>query len=421
MVGKILKRRAFLSPIMNPFVVWGLRFVFPVMLQKLFGGLSVKISPKDFSRLREYKGKRMLLLPNHPTGDEPAVLFEIGKWMDETFQFVAAREVFDWEHGFRGWVLRRMGTYSVIRGAADRESFLTSKKILMEGLHRLVIFIEGEISRENDVLIPFEPGVLQLGFWAQEALIKDAKKHQSEVADIYTVPVAIKYFYQPGIEVPIETSLKQLEKAVGLTAALDSDVYTRIRAIGLEVLKTQEEMNRIISLEGTTLNERVEGTKSRMLKKMEVFLDLKPAPNASIIERMREIRNTMDRLIHVYDVPDTLTEYQARLIEHFRLALSEFYKDLDRIAYFLTYDESYLRENQTTERLVEMILRLEREVFGRTHLTHPRTAVVKMGEIFNLKTLYPRYEANKKEFVQELASQMEQDMRGMLTAIENPY
>jgi hypothetical protein len=315
-----------------------------------------------------------------------------------------------------------MGTYSVIRGAADRESFLTTKKILMEGKHRLVIFIEGEISRENDVLIPFEPGVLQLAYWAQEALAKEAKKAQTEdFPEIYTAPVAIKYFYHPGIEMEIEKSLRRLEKATGITSPSDSDFYHRLRAIGEVVLKIQEDMHQMVHLPGTTITERLEAVKNRMLKKMELFLDLKPDPKLSLIDRMREIRNMMDRLIHTYDTPENWTDYEKRMVEHFRLTLSEFYQDLDRVSSFLTYDEAYLRESQSPERMAEMIMRLEREVFGRAMLSHPRVAVMKLGKVLNLKELFPTYEADKKGFVQRLAQQMETDMMHMLSNIKHPF
>jgi 1-acyl-sn-glycerol-3-phosphate acyltransferase len=416
-----MARRAFLSPIRNPLIIWLFRLCFPWMKRRFFGGLTVHIDPQDLETLRQYQGKRMLLLPNHPTGDEPAVIFDVGMRFNEVFAFVAAREVFDLEWGFRGWVLRRMGTYSVIRGSADRESFLTTKNILMEGKHRLVIFIEGEISRENDTLIPFEPGVLQLAYWAQEALAKEAKKTGLEdFPPIFTAPIAIKYFYQPGIETEIERSLQGLEKAMGLSPTPHSGHYERLRAIGEAVLKIQEDIHQMISLPGTTLTQRIEAVKNRMLKKMELFLDLKPEPGLSLIERMREIRNTMDRLIHTYDEPTTWTAYQKRMVEHFRLSLREFYQDLERVSCFLTYDEAYLRENQSPERLAEMLMRLEREVFGKSRLKHPRVAIVKLGKIVNLKEHFPTYEADRKGFIQRLAHQMENDMMHLLATIHKP-
>lgn len=423
-----MARRAFLPPIINPLVVGFIRVIFPFGMRTLLGGLSVYISDDDLAKLRAYQGKRMLLLPNHPNGEEPFVLFEIFKRMNEVFNVVAAREVFDWEHGFRGWLLRRVGAYSVIRGTADRESFMMSKKILMEGQNRLVIFIEGEISRGNETLIPFEPGVLQLAFWAQEGLAKEAAKvarqqggqDKPDYPPVYVAPLAIKYFYAPGSETAIETSLQVLEKAVGLPTEPGASQYARIRAIGEKVLAVQEALHQLVALPGVSLTERVEAIKNRMLKKMELFLGLKPDPQASTLSRLREIRNTMDHLIHTYDDPQELTDYEKRMVDHFRKALSEFYQDLDRVVYFLTYDEAYLQESQTPERFIDVIRRLEREVFGDARLTYPRVAAVKVGEVINLKEQFPSYESDKKGYVKHMVSELEENMRLMLTRMQRP-
>lgn len=424
-----MQSRAFLSPIINPMVVAAVRLLLPVMMRHMFGGMQVLISDEDLAKLRNYQGKRMLLLPNHPTGEEPVILFEVARWLNEVFNFVAAREVFDWEHGFRGWVLRRVGAYSVIRGAADRDSFMMSKKILMEGKNRLVIFIEGEISRGNETLIPFEPGVIQLAFWAQEGLAKEAAKvaklqsleQQPDYEPVYLAPVAIKYFYAPGCEPAMEEALTKLEKAVGLESNTGADRYQRIRAIGEKVLKVQEELHQIVALPGTSFTDRVEAIRCRMLRKMEIFLDLKPDPEATTLNRLREIRNTMDHLIHTYDDPTELTEYENRMVEHLRLALSEFYKDLDRVVYFLTYDEAYLKDNRSSERFIEMIRRLEREIYGEARLNHPRIASLKVGEVLNLKEHFPEYEADKKGFVRGIALELEEDMRQMILNMPSPF
>lgn len=417
-----MKKRAFLSPQINPLVVATVRALMPLMKRTLFGGLELWLEERSMETLRRYKGERMLLLPNHPTGEEPQVLFDIATRLDEVFNFVAAREVFDWERGFRGWVLRRVGVYSVIRGAADRESFMMSKKILMEGLNRLVIFIEGEISRGNDTLIPFEPGVIQLAYWAQEALAKEAKKkgQDGEYPPVYVAPVAIRYYFKPGAETAIEQGLQNLEKAVGVQPEAGDDPYRRIRRIGEKILTVLEQENHLVAVPETTLTERVEAIKNRLLKKMEVFLELKPDPLASTLDRLREIRNTMDKMIHTYDDPGEMTPYERRIAEHMRLALQEFYEDLDRVVYFVTYNESYLKDHPSNERLIEAIRRLEKEVFGLARLTYPRVATVEVGDVISLKDHFAEYEADKKGHVKDLAARLEHDMEAMLARMQRP-
>jgi 1-acyl-sn-glycerol-3-phosphate acyltransferase len=416
-------KRAFLPPLINPLVVGAFWVAFPFLLR--WGELKVTIDPDSLARLKQYRGQRMLMLPNHPTGEEPVVLFELFRWLREVVHYVAAREVFDWEHGFRGWVLRRVGAYSVIRGAADRESFLMSKKILMEGLHRLIIFIEGEISRGTETLIPFEPGVLQLAFWAQEGLFKEAQKKEKahpgtsteEAPPIYIAPIAIKYFYEPGSEARQKEALDELEQTVGLTSEPNASTYQRIRDIGMKILEVQEAMHNLVPLPEVTLTQRVEAIKHRMLRKMELFLDLKPDPQATTLNRLREIRNTMDHLIHTYDNPDTLTGYERSMVEHLRVALSEFYNDLNRVVYFLTYNENALKETQSPEQFIDAIRRLEREVYGKAKLTHRRVAHVRVGEVINLKDKFQDYEQDKKGYTKIMAADLEENMRQMLKSM----
>ena len=418
-------KRTFLSPIINPFVVWTVRVSIP-LLKRMLGGMEVWIEQDSLDTLRKYKGQRMLILPNHPTGEEPVVLFDIARRLNEVFNFVAAREVFDWEHGFRGWMLRRVGVYSVVRGAADRESFMTSKKILTEGLNRLVIFIEGEISRGNDTLIPFEPGVIQLAYWAQEGLAKEAKKKakdgggEADYPPVYIAPMAIRYYYKPGAEPVIEKGLQNLEKAVGITSDTAIDNYSRIRAVGEKILVVLERENHLEPTEETSLTERAEAIKNRILRKMELFLGLRPDPATSTLDRLREIRNTMDRLVHTYDDMETLNDYEKRIAEHNRMALQEFYADLDRVVYFVTYDEGYLRDNQNTERLIEAIRRLEKEVFGMAKLAHPRVATVRLGDVTSLKDSFAEYEADKKNYAKTVAIRLEHDMEAMLRDMKRP-
>jgi len=420
-------KRAFLPPLINPLVVGFFWATFPMLLR--WGELKVRIDPDSLAKLKQYKGQRMLMLPNHPTGEEPVVLFEVFRWLHEVVHYVAAREVFDWEQGFRGWVLRRVGAYSVIRGAADRESFLTSKKILMEGLHRLIIFIEGEISRGVETLIPFEPGVIQLAFWAQEGLFKESKKGvhgkpgthgtnwDGDTPPIFIAPIAIKYFYEPGSEARQVQALDELEQTVGISSEPELSTYQRIRNIGLKILEVQESMHNLVPLPYVTVTQRVEAIKNRMLRKMELFLDLKPDPQATTLNRLREIRNTMDHLIHTYDNPDSLTGYEKSMVEHLRIALSEFYTDLNRVVYFLTYSENTLQEHQSPEQFIDAIRRLEREVYGKPKLTHKRIAHVRLGDIINLKEQFPEYELDKKNYTKKMAAELEENMRRMLVSI----
>src|SRR6185295_10298825 len=110
--------------------------------------------------------KRTIICPNHPSHSDPESMFAFSAITGEDFNFLAAREIFDYNNGWNGWVIQHLGVYSVVRGACDRESFKTTKSLLVSGKKKLVIFPEGEISNQNDTLMTLESGVAQMGFWA---------------------------------------------------------------------------------------------------------------------------------------------------------------------------------------------------------------------------------------------------------------
>lgn len=205
-------KAAFRPPVENPLIESLTRACVPLLLKGMFHDLRVTFRPDDLRRLGELRGERMLLLPNHPSTEDPITMFELARQLGEPMHYVAAREVFDFDHGVRGWLFQRCGVYSVIRGAPDRESFRMTRQILTRGSRRLVIFVEGEISYRNDILIPFQQGVLQLALSAQE----DVCEQFESAPPVYVAPVAIRYFYAPGVEAAMRQSVERLEEALGL-------------------------------------------------------------------------------------------------------------------------------------------------------------------------------------------------------------
>lgn len=420
----VTNKQPFCPPKTNALIVGLFKFFLPVLQRKMLKGLKVEIAEGDLQRLRVLKGESMLLMPNHPTADDPFVPFALSKQLGETFNFVAARELFNLNNGFRGWLLQRCGVYSVIRGACDRESFKTTKDILVQGQNRLVIFIEGEVSNENDTLIPFEPGVIQLAFWALEEkmkLWKQGNPTDTPPPNLYLAPMAIKYMYQVNVDHYIEKALQDLETAVILgyepKQVKDMDFIQRILNIGHIVLASQEKRLSIVPEEGSTLNERLEVFKDRLLQKMEHFLDLKPSPSTSVLDRIRGVRNRLDKASYTFQEPPPMSPYEARMLEHLRLELQEFYDELERTVNLLVLREGSIADNKTPERYIDVIRRLEREVYGQPATNPPRTAIVKVAEIANLKDHYEAYEQNKKQTVQALADQFESSMYQLLQSI----
>jgi 1-acyl-sn-glycerol-3-phosphate acyltransferase len=447
------EKQPFCPPKPVPWLIGFFKLILPLLNRYCHGNLKVRFHPEDIQRLKSLRGHPMLLLPNHPQVNDPFIPFALSKAVGENFYFVAARELFSLQNGFWGFVLQRCGVYSVIRGAADRESFKTSREILAKGDQRLVIFIEGEVSNENDTLIPFEPGVIQLAFWGLEEQLKqeqlkqeqlkqepskqkelnqakptqEASKPVDKIPGIYITPVAIKYLYDPGVEDYMLKALSHLEKSLNLSLPKDEAqhksleaIYQRILNIAGHLLNLQEKRLNITPTDGATMNQRLEIFKEKLLNKMELFLDIPSSSTTqlSFLERIRGVRNRIDKIIYSYQEVPHLSEYEESLLELQRQEVSGFYKELERVVNLLVLREGSIADLKTPERYMDVIRRLEREVYGQPLTEPPRTAVVQMGEIQNIKDYYSQYETNKKLTVQEIASNLEANMHHMLAQVQ---
>lgn len=407
--------RAFRPPAMSRLVLLLAKSLFlPWCMERASGELRVQVDDADLAVLRALAGRRVLLLPNHPTHVDPVVMLEVARRARQDWYFPAAREVFAWNLGLRGWVFQRCGVYSVIRGAVDRRSFAMTQQILVEGRHPLVIYIEGEVSLENDTLIPFEPGVLQLALRAQETL-RDGSASADDPS-IAVVPVAMKTFYAPGIEhVPAE-AVPALERAVGVAPAARFTSWPALRArlvaIGAALIATVERELAMAGRAELPMAERIARRKARLLARMEAYLDL--AARGSLLDRIRAVRNRMDRITHTYDDISELSPYERTRLESRRRAFVQFERDLGRLVTFLTLEGRYLNAGDPPERFAEVVIRLEQEVFGSQRLKAARSAVVRIGALLELGAHLAAYREGRKETATALAARLESAVSDML-------
>src|SRR5205823_6060194 len=159
-------------------------------------------------------------------------ILELCRRLGMTFNGMAARDLF---RGPVGWLFQRMGAYSVQRGAPDREAIRYTRRLLAEEDRKIVVFPEGVTYEHNDLLLPFQTGVIQIGFWVLEDLEKLGKEVRLPI-----VPVAIKYLLIGDARAAIAGRLAALERAVGLPVPSAEGAYERLRAIGERVMARLE-------------------------------------------------------------------------------------------------------------------------------------------------------------------------------------
>lgn len=362
------------------------------------GVVEVNLDPASEARLVGLRGESVLICPNHPSNTEPAVLFELARRARLDWHYVCTREAFEYSWGIWGWLLQRWGAYSIERAALDRPSFQMTRSILARPGGQIVIFPEGEVNSQNDTLLPFQDGVLQLGFWGQEDL---RKTHAN--GRVLVVPVALRYRYLQDMTKEIEHSLEAMERLCGLPKVEDNP-YGRMRRLGTHIVSTCERHYGIAQIEGTPLNDRIEALKRVLLERAAAGAGVR-LNSAEMPEQMRALINHVHRVTAEESAPKT--GYDMRLWDESRVLVRQTLFQLKRLSNWIAVHDNYVAAEPTQERAIHTLRRMETEVFGRPTLSGPMACDVSVGEPVDLSQQLEPYAANRKQTVAAVTNEVE--------------
>jgi 1-acyl-sn-glycerol-3-phosphate acyltransferase len=389
-----------------------MKLFMPQVLRVRCHDLEVRVNGDGLERFKQLKSKHVMICPNHSYRHDPEAMFAFSLKAGEEFNFVAAREVFDYNNGLNGVLLQKLGCYSVVRGAADRESFKTTKSILVKGKKKLVLFPEGEISWQNEALLPLESGACQLSFWALEELQKTQPGEP-----VYVLPMALKYTYRTNITKELEWAVTKLEKRLGLNGHDEESLYLRTRAAALKVLEALETQYNCKIRPQMTLNERMIQVKENALRWMAEVLNVELPPiKSSYLDWVRILRNTMDDVI--YGDTHEMSAYEKRMHDEKAKKVRGYYRDLDRIVGFIAIYDGYLSPPATQERIANVVEMLEGEVFGEKSVKGPRLVMIDVGRPINLLEHYVEYKKNKRAVLEIVTTDLSRQIHGMLDSLE---
>ena len=82
---------------------------------------------------------------------------------------------------------------------------------------------------------------------------------------------------------------------------------------------------------------------------------------ADILTRTRALKNIVDA--EIYKDVEQMTEYEQKIHGEQLQKFQQFYPDLERLINFISISDGYVAEEPSPERFLDVILRLEREVF----------------------------------------------------------
>jgi 1-acyl-sn-glycerol-3-phosphate acyltransferase len=350
------------------------QFVFePIRRSTLY--LYMRITQVEVEGLEQFRtrfapGDGVLIAPNHSHDADASVMAEVARQAQMQFYYMAAWEVFHFRWGFDGFLLQRMGCFSVDREGCDRRAVKQAIELLSTG-QKLVVFPEGEVYHLNERLAPLMDGVAFMALSAQ----KDLEKHKPE-ARVWMLPTAIRYRYVEDIQPKLDTLLTKLEQRFLLKSLPGSSLPQRAARLGdiLVTLKEKEKFGRCRDAEGD-LPSRLAFLADTMLTKLEHEW-LKKSPSADTAPmRVKAVRR---KLIDAY--ADENADAAAR--EKARFALDEVHLALQ----LSSYPGNYLTEKPTQERVVETLQQIEEDVYNyRTRPVGRRKAKVLFGEPIDLK------------------------------------
>lgn len=403
---------AFRPPKNNSLFITFVKYVLvPVLLPLVPRITRVEVEGDGLNRLRQLKGKRVILTPNHAEATEPYVMFQLSKLLGEEFNYLTAREVFD-AYFPAGRLLQAIGAYSVVRGMPDRNALRTTTEILMEGKHWLVIFPEGVAVGLSDNLMPFQPGIGQFAFRAYENLVrKDGDVH------LYFVPLAIKMVYVHAMDSAIDRALQRLEGKLlprGFPGA--ATPQERLLRLGEALLDASEKKYGVRQPAGIALSDRINFMRELIISRTARALNIQERPDRILPDRIRDLINALDQIIY-----RKVNERGAdkRLLRQEKLEAQALRKRLETAVNFMGLDECYLNQQMTTERFMDIIGLMEREVFGTRRFWGIRKAVVRIGEPLDLKNYADQYRVNKKGALQEISMTLESTVRAMLLELSD--
>lgn len=409
--GRRILLQPFIPASFNLPLLWTADFLHPILLKAMQNISDVVVQPEDKALLRSLRDERVLLFTNHPSTAEPPIVYGLANMMGARFKYMASRQVFDWNFGLVGKAISQIGAYSVIAGIADREAIKATREALAAPQGKLVLFPEGEpTSGENDSLMPFQPGIAQLGFWGLE----DARKTDPN-ADIVVLPGFIKYVvqgYPDEIATHLASSIEKMEEKLGIDPG-HRNLLRRFLHFG-KVLLEKAEHEYGIKPGNHDFDYRIGRVRHAILDGIADRFEVKNFDRkADAIIKLRQLFALLEMISIGYPDPN-LPKVTPQDVEW---AHRECVKAFD----FVVIKRDYLVTNPTPERFYEWLARFESYVWGKTPRALggepspvPRKAYVTFAKPFRMSEYHSEDRKKKRGNVDVMMKRLRTDIQKLL-------
>lgn len=368
------------------------------------------LRPADLSLLRDLP-PGCLIAPNHAHYSDPQVIMELARRAERRFVYMTTREAFDRWGGLAGWFLQHLGAFSVNRGGTNEEARQFARAILVNGTYDLAMFPEGEVYLLNDLVMPLKPGVARLALEAASE-----RPRQGRSRPVFILPVAIKYQFIANVTPTLEAITSRLEGQV-LGGPRSGSLYPRIVALGTELLCCAEQRYGVRSDPGLALYERVRFLRRTLLERLE-RKHLGQVQDGFDFDRARKLMIRIQGLLLGKGVAQGYSGV-ATVPPDDPLAA-----DLEAAtlcARSVAFQDDYLAEHPTPERMAETLTKLEREVLGK-QIRAPigkRRAIVRIAPPLDVQEYLAREKAGASldEVIEAIVVRLHDTLQATLDAI----
>ncbi len=312
----------------------------------------------------------VLIAPNHSHDSDPHVMMDVARQLERRFYFMAAWQIFQTHSGIDGFVLQRMGAFSVDREGCDRRAMRTAMELLASNKN-LVVFPEGEIYHTNARLTPLREGVAFMALSAQRDIIK-----AKAAAHVWIVPTAIRYRYVEDITAELEEAMDALEKRVAMKPA-NLPLHQRMIRFGdmMLTLKEKEKLGQSNEALGD-LPTRLRALINTLLERNETLHLKGTHPEDSVPLRVKNLRrHLLETLYDENAAEDKQTDARAAL------------DDVQLVMTLYSYPGDYVSEQPSIERMAETMEKFEEDILGAAQPKGKRQARVIFGEPMDLRPI----------------------------------
>jgi hypothetical protein len=256
---------------------------------------------------------------------------------------------------------------------------------------------------------PFKSGAVDIGM---QAVIEARRTRPDWTA--YLVPLALKYRYREPIAPILERRTRSMERHLNrrLTGL---SLQQRLAQIMADLLRRQELAHHLkpVADRLTALGERVQEVRKAILSQAEArYAGAAFNSQAPTMDRAWRLSSYLRNLLARRGSADGEDREQARI----DLSSSE------GVAQMGGWQPRYTDEDASPERLAEMVIKLEREIYRtkRPRQLAPRELSLRIGEPIDVSRFTADYLRDAQELRRSLAEQLRDKIQGLLELVAPP-